>query len=148
MIINANKTSGNYWFRADADSNCQSSNLGVGRSIFTYQGTTVADPTTAAAPNPPTGCNNPSTIVPKIAKNVPSQQFATQAQNLPVGFGPVNSNGQNIVLWTVNGTSMIIDPGKPTVQYIAENNQSSIPASYNLVEVSPTAQVSTIIIIY
>lgn len=76
-----------------------------------------------------------------IAKNVPSAQFASQAQNLPVGFGPVESNGQNLVLWTVNGTSMIIDPGKPTLRYIADRN-NSFPESYNLVEVSASAAVS------
>lgn len=76
---------------------------------------------------------------PKIAKTVPSAQFASQAKDLPVAFGPVASNGQNIVLWTVNGTSMIIDPGKPTVQYVAEKN-TSYPQSYNLIEISASAQ--------
>jgi hypothetical protein len=50
----------------------------------------------------------------------------------------VASNGQNVVLWTINGTSMIIDPGKPTLAYLAEGN-TSYPQSYNLVEVSSTA---------
>lgn len=112
-------------------------NNGQGRAIFTYQGSTVADPTTVTAANPPVGCNNPASV-PKVAKTVPSAQFASQAQNLPVGFGPVASNGQNVVLWTINGTSMIIDPGKPTLAYLAEGN-TSYPQSYNLVEVSPTA---------
>lgn len=100
----------------------------------------MANPTTNPQPSPPTGCNNPSST-PKIAKTVPSANFINQAQNLPIGFGPVNSNGQNIVLWTINGTSMIIDPGKPTIKYIAENNVSSIPQSYNLVQVADSAQV-------
>jgi hypothetical protein len=84
--------------------------------------------------------NNPITT-PKTVKNVPSAQFASQAQNLPVGFGPVASNGQNLVLWTVNGTSMIIDPGKPTLRYVAEGN-NNFPPTYNVVSVAPTAAVS------
>lgn len=44
MIINANQSSGNFWFRADAENACISFNNGVGRSIFTYSGTTVANP--------------------------------------------------------------------------------------------------------
>jgi FtsP/CotA-like multicopper oxidase with cupredoxin domain len=142
VVITADKTSGNYWFRADADGNCQSANLGTGRSIFTYTGTTVADPTTAAAANPPTGCTNKMDVVPKTVKNVPSAAFASQAQTLPVAFGPVASNGQNLVLWTVNGTSMIIDPGEPTLKYIAQNNPN-YPPEYNVVSVSPAATVSS-----
>ena len=140
VIITANQTASNYWFRADAEPNCQSVNNGVGRAIWTYAGKAVADPTTTAQANPPVGCSNPASV-PKIAKTVPSANFASQAQTLPVGFGPVNSNGQNVILWTINGTSMIIDPGKPTLQYLATGN-TSYPPSYNLVEVSPSAQVS------
>ncbi|KAF2195149.1 multicopper oxidase [Zopfia rhizophila CBS 207.26] len=138
VLITANNTASNYWFRADAEGQCQSVNQGQGRAIWTYQNTTVADPTTNAQPNPPTGCNNVRST-PKTAVNVPSQQFANQAQTLPVAFETVVTNGQNIVLWTINGTSMIIDPGKPTVQYIAQGN-SSFPPSYNLVEVPQATQ--------
>ncbi|ORY01053.1 laccase precursor [Clohesyomyces aquaticus] len=138
VLITANKTARNYWFRADIEGNCQSANHGAGRAIFTYQGTTVADPTTSPPINPPVGCNNPAST-PKIALNVPSAQFTSQAQTLPVAFGPVVTNNQSLVLWTINGTSMIIDPGKPTVKYVAEGN-TSYPASYNVVSVPPTAQ--------
>ncbi|KAF2876635.1 laccase precursor [Massariosphaeria phaeospora] len=139
VIIHANKQAGNYWFRAEADGGCNSVNSNGAKAIWTYQGQTVADPTTTAAPNPPAGCNDPVTT-PKIVKNVPSAQFASQAQSLPVGFNDANviSNGKNIVLWTINGTSMMIDPGKPTLKYIAEGN-TSYPPEYNTVEVSPTA---------
>jgi hypothetical protein len=109
--------------------------------VWSYQGVAIADPNSTPPVNTPVGCNNNATITPQIAKTVPSAEFQSQAQNLPVGFGPVNSNGQNVVLWTINGTSMIIDPGKPTIQYVAEKN-TSYPASYNLIEVSPTAKVS------
>jgi hypothetical protein len=136
VVFTANQTAGNYWFRAAADAQCQSGNAREGRAIFTYQGQTVADPTTVAPANPPTGCIDPVTT-PKIVKNVPSTTFAAQAKNLPVGFGPVAVQG-NLVLWTVNGTSMVVDPGNPTVKYVAQNNPN-IPASYNVVEVPSTS---------
>jgi len=136
VIITANQTAGNYWFRADANGLCQSRSILPGRAIFTYQGQTVADPTSTAPANPFTICADPITT-PKVAKNVPSTTFAAQAKNLPVAFGPVAANG-NTVLWTINGTSIIIDPGKPTVQYVAENN-NSIPQSYNVVQVPSTS---------
>lgn len=138
VIVTANQTPGNYWLRVDPDGQCQTANNGLGRAIFTYAGVTVADPTTAAFANPPTGCSNNPISTPKTAINVPSAPFAAQAQTLPVGFGPVNSNGQNLVLWTVNGTAMLIDPGRPTLKYVAENN-NNFPSTYNVVQVAPTA---------
>lgn len=84
-----------------------SANKGTGRSIFTYQGQTVADPTTSALPGRPSDCVDPKPTN-KIAKNVPSAGFASQAQTLPVAFGnaTIASNNQSLILWTVNGTSM------------------------------------------
>ncbi|KAF2025438.1 laccase precursor [Setomelanomma holmii] len=136
VVFTANQTAGNYWFRASADTQCQSRNARTGLAIFTYQGVTVADPTTVAPPNPPTGCLNPVTT-PKIAKNVPSSTFAAQAKNLPVAFGPVAVQN-NLVLWTVNGTSMVIDPGNPTVKIVASGS-STFPPSYNVVDVPSTS---------
>lgn len=141
MIITADQTAGNYWFRADAEPNCQSANNGQGRAIFTYQGVTSANPTTNPQANPPTACTNPQTT-PKVALNAPSAGFQSQAQTLPVAFGPVVSNNQSLVLWTVNGTSMVIDPGKPTDLYVAEGN-TSYPQSYNVVQISDSSTVRT-----
>ncbi|KAF2819653.1 laccase precursor [Ophiobolus disseminans] len=136
VVITANQTAGNYWFRADADAQCQSRSAKGGLAIFTYQGQAVADPTTVAPPSPPTGCQNPIST-PQIAKNVPSASFAAQAKTLPVAFGPVAVQN-NLVLWTINGTSMVIDPGFPTVKYVAQNN-NNFPASYNVVQVASTS---------
>ena len=69
-------------------------------------------------------------------KNVPSSTFAAQAKNLPVGFGPVAVQN-NLVLWTINGTSMVIDPGNPTVKIVAQNGNP--PAAYNVVQVPSTS---------
>lgn len=138
VIFTANQAAGNYWFRAEADINCQSRIARPGRAIFTYQGQTVADPTTTAPASPPAACVDPVTT-PKIAKNVPSTTFAAQAKSLPVAFGPVAANG-NTFLWTINGTSMVVDPGNPTLKYIAQNNP--IPQPYNVVEVPSTSSSS------
>ncbi|KAF2687655.1 multicopper oxidase [Lentithecium fluviatile CBS 122367] len=139
VIIKANQTAGNYWFRAEAENACLSFSGGVGKSIFTYEGQTVANPTTNALPGRPTDCNDPKPVN-KIAKNVPSATFATQAETLPVTFGntTVASNNQSLILWTVNGTSMIVDPAEPTLEYLAKGNDS-FPPNYNLVRVSPNA---------
>nr|ABY89704.1 laccase precursor [Phoma sp. UHH 5-1-03]ABY89705.1 laccase precursor [Phoma sp. UHH 5-1-03] len=136
VIFTANQTAGNYWFRAVANSNCQSRAAREGRAVFTYQGQTVADPTSNAQGNPPTGCTDPVTT-PKIVKTVPSSTFAAQAKSLPVAFGPVAVQN-NLVLWTINGTSQVVDPGNPTIKYVAENN-NNFPQALNVVEVSSTS---------
>lgn len=136
VIINANQTAGNYWFRSAADANCQSSAAREGRAIFTYAGQTVADPSTSALPNPPTGCFDPVTT-PKIVKNVPSNTFAAQSKSMSVALGPVSVQN-NTVLWTVNGSSQIVDPGNPTIKYVAEQN-NSFPKALNLIDVPSTS---------
>lgn len=135
VVFTANQAVGNYWFRADASSVCQSRTAKGGLAIFSYQGATTADPTTVAPPNPPTACIDPITT-PKISKSVPSSTFAAQAKTLPVAFGPVAVQN-NLVLWTINGTSMIVDPGQPTIKYVAQN--ANPPASYNVVDVPSTS---------
>lgn len=73
------------------------------------------------------------------AINVPSAAFSAQAQNLPIAFGPVTVNGQNIVLWSVKGTSMKIDWAKPTLRYVIDNQ--AFPPMYNVVNVPQANQV-------
>ncbi|KAJ4347053.1 laccase, multicopper oxidase, benzenediol:oxygen oxidorectuctase [Didymosphaeria variabile] len=139
VIFTANQTADNYWFRADPHNPCVSFNGGAGRAIFTYDNVTVADPTSNANSGAPTTCEDPSPK-PKIAKNVPKDTFRIQAQDLPVAFDnrTVNTNNESIVLWTINGTSMMIDPAEPTLEYMAKG-KSDYPRSYNLIEISESA---------
>ncbi|KAF2640030.1 laccase precursor [Massarina eburnea CBS 473.64] len=139
VIISANAEAGNYWFRADAEASCFSFARNGAKSIFTYDNVAVADPTSTANSDPPTACVDPKSI-PKIARDVPSDTFAIQAQELPLTFGEttVATNNESLVLWTVNGSSMIIDPSEPTLEYLRKG-KSSYPSNYNLIEVSPSA---------
>lgn len=136
VIITANQTAGNYWFRASPEGLCQSGGKNPGKAIFSYSGVTVADPTTnAQTTGVPTACTDPVTT-PQIALNVPSASFSAQAKTLPVAFGPVAVQN-NLVLWTINGTSIVIDPGNPTVKMVAQGQTP--PASYNVIELSSTS---------
>lgn len=140
VVIHADQTSGsgNFWFRAEAEGLCASAikNNNVGRAIFTYKNKTLANPTTTPNPNPPTVCMDPKST-PQIPRNVPSDTFAAQAKDLPVTFeNTVATNNESLVLWTVNGSSMIIDPSEPTLEYLTKNN-NSYPRQYNLIEVNP-----------
>jgi FtsP/CotA-like multicopper oxidase with cupredoxin domain len=134
VIINANQTSGNYWFRAEVATDCASSNNWHGRSIFTYQGANLADPTTSAAAIPSV-CKDESPLVPWWATTVPSTDFTSQVTDLEVDINveQVATNGRNIVVWGINLTAIDIDWEDPTLQYVVNGN-TSYPAVYNLIE--------------
>lgn len=139
VVFTADQPADNYWFRAEAHGPCLSSVTGVGRSVFTYDNVTVADPQSSPLSGQPTTCDDPRTE-PKIAKSVPKTTFADQAQTLPVSFDntTVVTNNKSIVWWTVNGTSMIIDPAEPTLEYMAKG-QSDYPRNYNAINISDSA---------
>ncbi|KAL5118439.1 laccase, multicopper oxidase, benzenediol:oxygen oxidorectuctase [Pleosporales sp. CAS-2024a] len=136
VVFTANQAVGNYWFRANGNPACQTIAFKDGRAIFSYEGAKRADPTSVPPPGPPpSACIDPPAATPAISIDVPSAQFEAQAQLLPVNFGPVAVR-HNLVLWTIDGNSMVIDPGHPTLEYVADN--ATPPASYNLIDVDST----------
>lgn len=48
VIITANQTAGNYWFRSNVSSDCQSENAFHGRAIWSYSNVTVDTPQSSA----------------------------------------------------------------------------------------------------
>jgi len=146
VIITANQTSSNYWFRAEVATDCDSSNNFYGRSIFTYSGTTVADPTTSGA-TAPNVCKDESPLAPWWNTTVPSSDFSSQVKSLDVDINvqQVTTNNQSIVVWGINLTAIDIDWEKPTLEYVVTGN-TSYPQVYNLIEL-PTAGIWTFWII-
>ena len=135
VIIDAKQTPGNYWFRAEAARDCFSTNQFRGRSIFTYDGVQVADPTTEPLTAAPAVCRDESPLVPWRAMNVPSENFINQANDLEVDVHreQVAGNGQNVVFWGINLTAIDINWEKPTLQYVIDKN-TTYPHVYNLIE--------------
>ena len=142
VIITANQTPGNYWFRAEVATDCASSNNFYGRSIFTYSGTTLADPTTNGTTAPST-CEDASPLVPWWNTTVPSSDFTSQVQDLEVNIDveQITTNNQSIVVWGVNLTGIDIDWENPTLEYVVTGN-NSYPQVYNLIEL-PTEGIWT-----
>jgi FtsP/CotA-like multicopper oxidase with cupredoxin domain len=141
VVINANQTSDNYWFRAEVATQCASSNNYYGRSIFTYSDATVAIPTSNGTSRPTT-CQDPLGV-PWWNTTIPSADFAQQVQDLEVDLNVSNvtTNGQNVVAWGINMTAIDIDWRNPTLQYVKDGN-SSFPHTYNLIEL-PTEGIWT-----
>jgi FtsP/CotA-like multicopper oxidase with cupredoxin domain len=143
VVIDANSTSGNYWFRAEVANDCASINNWYGRSIFTYTGATVVDPTSQPISAAPAVCKDESPLVPWWNSTVPSTDFDNQVRDLEVDISveQVAGNGQNIVVWGINLTAIDIDWEKPTLQYVIDKN-TTYPAVYNLIEL-PTSDIWT-----
>lgn len=60
-----------------------------------------------------------------------------QAKSLSVEFKNTTNtttNQQNLVLWTVNGSPINVDVGKPTIQYVMDGN-NNFPQEYNVIQV-------------
>jgi FtsP/CotA-like multicopper oxidase with cupredoxin domain len=134
VIIEANATPSNYWFRAEAATDCFSANKWYGRSIFTYTGTTLADPTSQPA-TAPTVCQDEGPLVPWWNSTVPNTDFDNQVRDLEVDINveQVAGNGQNVVVWGINLTAIDIDWEKPTLQYVIDKN-TTYPQVYSLIE--------------
>ena len=141
VVFTANQTAGNYWFRAEVAGDCLSANNGKGRALFTYSTVTVDDTITDANTAAPGGCSELVTV-PYWKQAVDSSTFAAQVKTLDTGVGPgVTANGQNLVLWHLNTTSMTIHWEDPTLQYVFDGN-TSYPAAADIIEI-PTEGVWT-----
>jgi FtsP/CotA-like multicopper oxidase with cupredoxin domain len=135
VIIDAKATAGNYWFRAEAARDCFSTNQYVGRAIFTYGETPVADPISQPLSPAPAVCKDESPLVPWWSTIVPNNDFHEQVRRLDVDLHQeqVAGNGQNVIFWGINLTAIDINWEKPTLQYVIDKN-TTYPQVYNLVE--------------
>ncbi|KAF2674276.1 laccase [Microthyrium microscopicum] len=142
VIITANQTTGNFWFRAEPATDCATAVSHSGKSIFTYAGTTLANPTSTGVTFETT-CVEPTTLVPWWPSTIPSADFASQVSSMPVDLAipGVGTNNQNIVAWTVNLTAINIDWEQPTLAYIG-NKSTDYPTTYNVLSL-PTEGIWT-----
>lgn len=139
MIINANQTSGNYWFRAELSTsglcgaNAMNGNI---FSIFTYADATAGTPTSTATPYT-AGCADETevrTIAPYWDSFVPTGPLANATNFLDVNADivGVNTNGAAVFTWGINFTSLDLDWNKPIREYVHEGN-TSYPVTDNIV---------------
>lgn len=131
VIVNANQTVGNYWFRVSTGVGCdgpteKTDNLGA---IFRYDGAPASDPTSVGI-TLPSGCSD-ETVTPFLALNPPAPSSSPTQLTLTLD----TTAG---VFWKVNGEAMHIDWTKPTLQYI-QNGTYTLPADDNGLTVSGTS---------
>jgi hypothetical protein len=134
VVIFADQTAGNYWFRAEPATDCRSTNNFPGRAIFSYDNVTVATPTTSAA-NFVADCIEPLPS-PFWKQPVPNGNFSSIASSLNVGLTRAQAvpGGDTVVLWALNASSMNVAWEKPTLSYIMDGN-SSYPPRLNIIPI-------------
>lgn len=117
VVINANQTAGNYWFRVNTATDCLSANNFYGRAIWSYSTVTAGTPTSPEWAQPTT-CLEPQAAAPYWVQPVPSGTFNTVAKDLDVSLtgAQVVPGGDTVTVWALGNSSMNIDWEKPTLQ--------------------------------
>lgn len=124
VIINANQTVDNYWFRVGLGTDCGhndilASGVQVG-AIFHYGGASDAEPTTSGVALKTT-CADETNLTPWVSNTVPSAPLQSTLKEFALDFH-IDSSQNNLFRWLVNGSDMKVNWGKPTLQYILDSD--------------------------
>lgn len=145
VVIEANQTVANYWFRCEIAESCGSRTHNSAKSIFQYEGAGQDEPRSQAFPKDTEDCVEPTGLTPWVPNSVPRGLFLNQAESLAIDFGvgesTVRTNGENVVFWGVNMSSIDIDWQTPTLSYV-KRGLTDYPVSYNLIHVTHQSTVS------
>lgn len=144
VVIHMNQTVANYWFRAEVQTNCgaNANNYNI-QSIFSYEGAGSGDPNSSKT-DYTMSCTDEPNLVPYVKKDVPSDSFASQHQNLDVllSYGTNASwsyNNQSVVQWSIHDNLITVDWKKPTLEYVRDGN-TSYPRDLSLIELPEANQ--------
>lgn len=138
MIIKADQEVDNYWFRVGTGGRCDGPNANAAnvRAIFRYDGCEEVDPKNATAAVPlPVGCDDEATIVPHQKTTVPAEV----PEELKVNFTNT-AFGPGLVQWLIDGVPMLVDLDYPTLQAVADGNDT-FAANRHVFEVGEKHQV-------
>jgi hypothetical protein len=146
VIIEANQSISNYWFRCEMVSTCATETHNNARAVFNYDGVpSWYEPSSLPFLKETDSCEEPADVRPWVPNSVPRGLFLNQAIALGVDFGigqsAVRANGQNIIYWGVNMSAIDVDWERPTLSYVKQG-VVDYPASYNLIEIDRGATVS------
>ncbi|KAK6433718.1 laccase, multicopper oxidase, benzenediol:oxygen oxidorectuctase, partial [Oleoguttula sp. CCFEE 5521] len=131
VVINANQTEGNYWFRANVATDCLSGNKNGALAIWSYDTVTAGTPTSTAFAAAAAGCYEPAGITPYWKQPVPSSQFLNSPLTVGLTRASFTPGGELHVLWSINGSSMNIDWSYPTMSYLMDKN-TNYPTNLNV----------------
>ncbi|EXJ89106.1 hypothetical protein A1O3_02170 [Capronia epimyces CBS 606.96] len=131
VIISANQPVGSYWFHVVPQAGCSSNQNPNALAIFSYASDNSTTPSNATRSNAPAGadCSDPNkNLVPYVKLDVPDNYTIPQQSYLDVGFAIVQNQAQQTLFqWNLNFTAIQVPWGKPTLQYVLDNNSSYTP---------------------
>jgi FtsP/CotA-like multicopper oxidase with cupredoxin domain len=132
VIISANQTVGNYWFRITPGA-CAANNY-VGKidhigAILHYKNATDANPTSTGV-TLKTTCQDESTanLIPFVPNQVPASVIGS-AGHLNLDDDPTNRTINKPFRWLIDGTPHIVDWNNPTLETILAGSQEFGPNS-------------------
>jgi FtsP/CotA-like multicopper oxidase with cupredoxin domain len=130
VVINANQTAGNYWFRANVATDCLSANKNNALSIWTYDTVTANTPTSSKFTEP-TVCTEPTNLAPYWKQAVPPGPFVGQELDVNLTKAKVEPNGDTMVVWAIDTASINVKWEMPTLKYLMDGN-TKYPAELNV----------------
>ena len=148
VIIHANQTSGNYWFRATLPTagGCGGNENKDGlTSIFNYIDVPVTTPATTISPGSTVACNDEplANLKPYTKKSVDSAAFDINVnRNTHTVSGAIWNASTSTFSWNIDGNPPIdVSWTKPTLSYVAENN-NNFPAELKVYDLPNANEVS------
>lgn len=148
VLITADKEIDNYWFRAEVQTDCgKNSNNGNIKAIFSYEGANEDQEPTSQTTGYTMSCDDQTGLTPWVKKDVPSDDFSAQAEELEVLLSigtkaTYSVNGSSVVQWSFDDNLMDINWQKPTLEYVF-NGESDWTDSQNLIELPEANKVSS-----
>ncbi|KAK3375941.1 Cupredoxin [Lasiosphaeria ovina] len=142
VTIDASQPVDNYWINVTFSGTgaCGSSKNPHPAAILSYAGAGSTNPINAGRPPPESLCADQTDFVPIVTRAVPRELFtAAPSDSLAVTLD-VDSKSSN-VFWKVNGSSMEVIWEKPTLEFIAQNN-NSYPANENTITIPDNSNYS------
>lgn len=144
VVFTANQPVGNYWFNVTFSGTgaCGSSKNPAPAAIFSYVGAPSGLPTSPGTAPPDTFCADSTSYVPVVSRTVSQPTFPSNVPgSLNVTF---NANDNPTVFWNVNGNSMQVAWGTPTLEYVRTGN-TAYPVRENLVSINTSNVVCLIL---
>ncbi|KAF7909066.1 hypothetical protein BELL_0043g00250 [Botrytis elliptica] len=134
VIITADQTPSNYWFRAIVPKpptqkgfGCgQNANNGSINAIFSYQGVELSEPNSKSFLIPQS-CEDETQLVSWNEKSVPENEFVWPTAQELIVTGPGSNSLPKApapYVWSINDTYMETEWDKPTLQYVAQGNKN------------------------
>jgi len=131
-VFEANQAVGNYWIHALPALFCSANNnLNGILAIVNYEGADTSSlPTSTPFTPSDTNCEDETGLVPVVPRPVGT---FSEDSSLDINLIPQD----NLVSWTINGSSFFIEYNNPTL-LLVEDHDDSFPSSYNVVELNGT----------